>query len=151
MDEPIVYTFDPEDIMINIGGVEIGGYGPEGVTLAREANHTETEVGIKGDVAASRQRNKKGTLSINLLSQSVHDKMFDEIQAVTDLYIFPVTFIIKSMNKQMTTVGWYETMPELTAGTSAGSRTHVIGLKNAIPSAIEGAFNIAGLIDQAVA
>ncbi|AUR86368.1 hypothetical protein NVP1084O_161 [Vibrio phage 1.084.O._10N.261.49.F5] len=148
---PEVFTFDPDDINIIIGVVELKSYGPDGVTLARSTNHTEKEVGVKGDASISRQRDKTGTLSINLISQSDHDKMFDELQAITDLYTFPVVLEIKSMNKQLATIGWYETMPDLTAGASAGSRTHVIGLQNAIPSALEAAFNLAGTVKNAIA
>lgn len=151
MYNPEVFTYDPDDIELIIGLVEIKGYGGDGVTLAREANHTETEVGVKGDISAARSRNKKGTLTINLLAQSDYDKMFDEIQAVTDLYLFPVVMRIKSMNKQLVTLGWYETMPDLVAGAQAGTRSHVIGLQNAVPSAIEAAFNIAGTIENAIA
>ncbi len=145
-----VYTYDPEDIRLIIGVVEIEGFGPDGVTLARNNDHNIEEEGVKGDMSVNKSRKKSGTLAINLLTQSDHDKMFDEIQAIDGLYNFPVVMEIKSMNKQLATTGWYKTMPDLVAGETAGSRTHIIGLHNAIPSAIEAAFNLAGEIKNAI-
>ena len=144
------YSYDPDNIDLVIGPVPIGSWGPDGLVVARSEDHTTKVVGIKGDLTVNRNRNKTGTIAINVLTDSEEDKMFDEIQAIDDLTNFPVVLKVKGTNKQLVTTGWYETMPDLELAAESGSRTHVIGLQNAIPSAIEAAFNLAGTIENAI-
>jgi hypothetical protein len=144
------YSYDPDNITLVIGPVPVDSWGPDGLVIARDGDHTTKVVGIKGDMTVNRNRDKTGTIAINVLTGSDIDKMFDELQAVDDLTNFPVVLKVDGINKQLVTTGWYETMPDLELAAEAGSRTHVIGLQNAIPSAIAAAFNLAGTVENAI-
>ena len=145
-----LYSYDPDNINLIIGAVPVSSWGPDGFILARDGDHTTKIVGIKGDMTINRNRDKTGTIAINVLTGSDIDKMFDELQAIDDLFNFPVVLEVKGVNKQMVTTGWYQTMPDLELSAEAGSRTHVIGLQNAIPSAIAAALNLSGTIENAI-
>lgn len=144
------YSYDPDNIDLIIGAVSITSWGPDGLVLARDGDHTTKVVGIKGDMTVNRNRDKTGTIGVNVLTGSTIDKMFDELQAIDDLTNFPIILSVSGVNKQLVTTGWYQSMPDLELSAESGSRTHVIGLQNAVPSAIEAAFNLSGTIENAV-
>lgn len=150
MSQVKLFSYDPANIDLFIGPVKIRSWGPDGLVLAREEDHTTKVVGITGHTTVNRNRNKTGTIGINVLTDSTEDKMFDEIQSIDDLFNFPIIMKVKGTNKQLITTGWYESMPDLELSAESGSRTHVIGLLNAVPSAIEAAFNLSGTIENAV-
>lgn len=143
------FTYDPADITLLIGPVTISNFGPDGVTISRNEDHTQEEVGVQGDVVLNRQRNQTGTMAINVLSPSEEDQMFTELQAIDSLYAFPVIFTCESLNQTLLTTGWYKTMPDVVASATAGSRTHVIGLKSAIPGYISSALSISNEVVNA--
>lgn len=150
MPSPKLYTYDPDDVIVTIDGVTVTDWGPDGLVIARDEDHTTAVSGIKNDTTLNRNRNTKGTVAINLLGGSNVDKMFDEIQAVDDLYAFAIGIYIKSANKQLVTTGWYQTMPDLEAAAELGPRTHVLGVLNAIPSAIAAVGNLSSTIENAI-
>lgn len=150
MSQVKLYSYDPANIGLALGPVTIKSWGPDGLVIAREEDHTTKVVGITGHTTVNRNRNKTGTIAINVLTGSVEDRMFDEMQALDSLFNFPVNLKVKGTNKQLITTGWYESMPDLELTAEAGSRTHVIGLLNAVPSAIEAVLNLAGTIENAV-
>ncbi len=139
-----IQAYDPDDIILVIGGIPIlDGFGPDGITVARSNAHNEIEDGIRGDTSVNRSRVTRGMLTVNLFTSSIYDQALDELQGV-DVNTFPVAIVIRSLNKAVATLGWYEEMPDLAVGTTQGSRTHTIGLKDARLGAISNALNLAG-------
>lgn len=144
------FSYDPDNIILLFDGIEVKSWGPDGLVIARENDHMTKTVGIKGDMSINYNRDKTGTIAVNVLTGSDIDKFFDELQSVSGLTNFAVVLSVSGINKQLVTTGWYQSMPDLELAAEAGSRTHVIGLQNAIPSAIEGAFNLAGTVSNAI-
>lgn len=148
MSSRVAYTYDPEDIILLIGGVPVKNFGSDSaVVISRDGNINEKQVGVLGEVTVNRMRDKTGTLTVTLKGQSEEDKMLDELQAL-DVYSFPVVLIVKSTNKQLITEGWLEEQPDMSFGTQMDDREHVIGLANSVPSLLEGAFNLAGEVQR---
>lgn len=147
---PSVYTYDPKDVKLLIDVVPIRSFGPDtAVTVTRESGITETEVGVNGDASVNKMRNYTGTMTINLINQSLEDLMFDVLQH-TGPDIFLVTLTVPSANKQWISEAWLETQPDAAFGTMAESREHVIRLLDARPQVTGGLIGQAGNIKSAL-
>ena len=71
------YSYDPDNITLVIGPVPVSSWGPDGLVVARNGDHSTEVVGIKGDMTVNRNRDKTGTIAVNVLTGSDIDKMFD--------------------------------------------------------------------------
>jgi len=139
----VTYTYDPEDIILLIGGVPIESWGSDSaVTLTANNDRVEVQEGILGDITVNKSRMLSGTLTVNVKAQSLEDKMFDELGTIEGLYGLPIALYIGSANKQLITDGWYQGMADLTAGTTIDDRAHVFGVSNSQPSLINSAESI---------
>lgn len=65
-----VDTIDPKDVTVIVGGKIIEGFGPDMITVEREANAIEDEIGADGDVARRVSNDRRGTIRISLLQTS---------------------------------------------------------------------------------
>ncbi|CAH9012628.1 conserved hypothetical protein [Vibrio phage 249E41-1] len=139
----VQYTYDPEDIILLIGGVPIESWGSDtAVTLSANNDRVEVQEGITGEITVNKSRMLSGTITVNVKAQSVEDKMFDELGTMEGLYGIPIALYIGSANKQLVTDGWYQGMADLEAGTSISDRAHVFGVSNSQPSLIDSAQSI---------
>ncbi|CAH9012748.1 conserved hypothetical protein [Vibrio phage 277E43-1] len=139
----VQYTYDPEDIILLIGGVPIESWGSDtAVTLSANNDRVEVQEGITGEITVNKSRMLSGTITVNVKAQSVEDKMFDELGTMEGLYGIPIALYIGSANKQLVTDGWYQGMADLEAGTSIADRAHVFGVSNSQPSLMDSAQSI---------
>lgn len=63
-------TFDPKDIQVIVAGALITGFAEEMVSVERNSNVVDDEVGAQGDVARWINNDKRGTITITLLQTS---------------------------------------------------------------------------------
>lgn len=145
-----LHSFDPDDVIVTLDGLALENIGPDGVTLSTEYDIHEVEDGINGDISVSRNRRNRGTLSISLLTASDEDAALDQLRGLTTFDYFAVTVTIKSLNKAIATIGWYQQAPDLVVNTQAPARTHVLGLQNASLSLIDSASGLINDISSAL-
>lgn len=145
----VTYTYDPEDIILLIGGYPITSWGSDSaVTLSANNDRVEVQEGILGDITVNKSRKLSGTLTVNVKAQSIEDKMFDELGTVEGLYGMPIALYIGSANKQLITDGWYQGMADLEAGTTMGDRSHVFGVSSSSLSLIDSAESVLSQIEK---
>ncbi len=130
------YSYDPKDIKLLIGGVEIEPSGP--VVITRNNDRTTTQVGLTGrDKCINTVRNEIGTITIPVFIQSTEDAAFDAWSSSAPNVPVPIQLLCKGANKVMNTKCWYQTSPDVTLGEEAEIRAHVLTLDDPSMSPLE--------------
>lgn len=110
-----VDTIDPKDVTVIVSGKIISGFGQDMITIEREANQVEDEVGADGDVARRVTNDRRGTIRLTLL-QTSRSNLFLSTLAVSDelsgSVVFPVMIKDQRGNDlHIASTAWIRKMP----------------------------------------
>jgi len=135
------YSYDPKDLIVLVGGVQIVPSGP--VVISRSNDRTTEQVGITGDdICVSVVRNKTGTVTIPVMAQSTYDVAFDSWSSLDPSTRVPFNLLHKSTNKVIATTSWYKTQADLSFGEEVDLRGHVLTLEDASFDPVSAASNL---------
>lgn len=127
-------NYDPKDIEVIVAGSILTGFAEEKVTVAREANIADDEVGANGDVARAINNDKRGTITITLLQSSTSNLILSGLAKAdefTGTGVFPV--IIKdTRGKDLHAApqAWIQKYPETKYSKGIETREWVIRTNN---------------------
>src|SRR4030067_2805459 len=78
-----VDSIDPKDVTVIVAVKIISGFAQDMISIERESNQVEDEVGADGDVARRVTNDRRGTITITLL-QTSRSNLFLSTLAVAD-------------------------------------------------------------------
>lgn len=123
------FSFNTDDIVLVVAGIHIdGGFGDNKVTIARSNDVTSIIEGVDGDVVFATSNKKSGTLSFDLLYNSIFDSFMGELAAYKGL--FPISFADTNTGKVLVSYGKVMTQPDLAINETPDNRTWSIVLVN---------------------
>jgi hypothetical protein len=143
MTSPKLYSYNPDDLILLIGGVEVRP--ADSVVISRSNDVALPQPGILGDHCIATNLDKQGTLTIPLMAQSDEDLAFD--QWAGDNVFLPISMLEKSTRKVLQTNCCYLTQPDLSYGQQTELRAHTIWLQNSALSYKDGATNLYDTFD----
>jgi len=147
-----VYTFDPADVELIIGGIPIEHFGSDSmITLTPTNPRAEVQMGINGGTTVNRSRMLQGTIEVTVKAHSVSDQLFDQLGQFTNNAAVPLVLNVPSANKQLYTEAWYQEQAPLAVGSQIDDRTHVIGINNSSLSLIDSANSLIGSVERVFA
>lgn len=80
-----VNTYDPKEIIVIVGGVELSGFAESRVTVERVSPSVEDEVGSDGDVARWLTNDRRGIITLSLLPTSLSNAFLSGLIRVDEL------------------------------------------------------------------
>jgi len=130
-----VKTFDPKQVIVNIGLQQIGGFADgEFINVSRDEDSFTKVSGADGEVSRSKSNNKMGELTLTLLQTSSSNDILSGFMLADELGnsgIFSV-FIKDALG--LSTIfaaeGWIKKAPDTTFDKELGNREWVIDLAN---------------------
>jgi len=110
-----VDTLDPKDVTVIVSGNIITGFAQDMITIERETNQVEDEVGADGDVARRVTNDRRGTITITLLQTSRANLFLSTLAVADELtgnVIFPVVIKDQRGNDlHVAASAWIRKMP----------------------------------------
>ena len=141
-----VYTFDPTDVELIIGGLPVEQFGSDSmITLTPNEDRAAIQAGINGGTTVNYSRMLQGTISVTVPASSVADQLFDQLSSTR--LVVPLVLYVPSQNKQLFASAWYEVQPDLAISTQVDDRTHTIGVNNSSLSLIDSANSLIGSVE----
>lgn len=141
-----VYTFDPKDVVLIVGGLEIEEFGSDTmITVTPNNDRSSIQEGINGSITVNASRMLAGTLEVTVPASSNADQFFDQLQLLKRAY--PIVLSIPAQNKQLIASAWYQAQPPLAVGTQVDDRTHVLGINNSSLSLIDNLNSAIGAVE----
>ena len=110
-----VDSIDPKDVTVIVAGKIISGFAQDMISIERESNQVEDEVGADGDVARRGTNDRRGTITITLL-QTSRSNLFLSTLAVADELsgrsVYPVVIKDQRGNDlHVAATAWIRKMP----------------------------------------
>ena len=116
-----VKSYDSLQSTLLVGGIPMGGFGDNKITISRNNDVTTLIEGVDGDNTFSRSNRKAGTISFDLQYMSEYDTFMDNLASLPTL--IPVAFLDTSSLKSLITVGQVMTQPDIANGEQPENRT----------------------------
>lgn len=139
MSDTKIYSYDPKDLALIIGGKPVIASGE--VVVSRNNDRTTTTVGITGrDKCINRNRDDGGTVTIPVMANSDIDAIFDAWSLEPDT-VCPFILYHKSSNKTVVTECWYKQQADVSYGEEIALRGHVLELNDASLSPVSAVIN----------
>lgn len=125
-------SYDPQQVVVVVGGVIVSGFSDGDAIIARRSeDNYSTRAGIDGGVARARNANKSGEFEFKLLQTSQANDELSSLLAIDDLVndgltVFPITVMDGSgRSLAAATQCWVKTSPEMTFGKEVTERVWV--------------------------
>ena len=135
-----LFSYDPEDIELTIGGVDI--YASGAVVVSSNQDRTSEQVGLASkQICISSTTDKTGTLTIPVMANDIYDVAFREWSRYAKS-AFPIILKHKSLNIMMVTLAWYKTQPDLNLDAQPELRAHTLTVADSTMSVISAVENI---------
>lgn len=139
--EPLA-TYNPQDIEVIVAGNVISGFAEDKVTVERESDQVDDDVGADGEVVRRLTNDKRGTITITLL-QTSKSNLFLSTLAKTDEFTGAGSFptIIKDTRGRdlhIAAQSWIRKMATAGYGARVETRVWVIRTDN-LQSLVAGA------------
>ena len=133
-----VKTYDPAQVALIFGGVEIGGYADGTfVTVARDEDAFSLQIGTNGEGVRSKSNNKSGTFTFTLLQSSASNAILSaiaQLDELTNAGVFPAMVKDNSGSSIHTAeTAWIQKVPDSEYSKEAGPREWVIRTNNLQP------------------
>lgn len=127
-------AYDPSKVTLILGGWSPRHFAADSkIVIAKEGNINAKYVGTDGDVSIAIQRNKTGTMTINLHRTSPDNEVLCAFVGQgysTTVVGFPVV-MNDPKGYSINTIGWIEQQPEDTISAEVTASAWVIGLLDA--------------------
>lgn len=131
-----VRTYDSKNLLVNIGGIPMEGFGDNKVTITRNNDVTSLMEGVDGDIIFASSNKESGTLSFDLLYGSDYDQFMDNLSATKRLV--PVGFTDANGFKLLTTSGMIQSQADIVLGETPDNRTWTMVLASVDLSKLAG-------------
>lgn len=130
-----LHTYDPLQIVIVFGGLQIQGYAEKSfVKVARSEDTWSDQVGADGEMTRVRSRNKSGTITITLVAGAPSNKDLAAIAVADEQFGTGVkTIAVRDLNGldlHKAEKAWIKKPPEADYSNEAGDREWVIRCKD---------------------
>ena len=125
---PEVRTYASDRVMVIVGGIPMTGLAPDTfVSIAPMSDMVTSQVGADGEVARSRNADRRVTIEITLLGSSVSNDALSGMVAADELSgsaMFPVTVQdLRGTTMFGAPQSWIRRVPDVGFGGEVGTRT----------------------------
>lgn len=125
-------SYDPNQVIVTVGGVILNGFSDGDAIIARRSEDVYmTRVGVDGGVARARNANKMGEFEFKLLQTSQANDLLSALLATDDLIndglsVIPIGLVDGSGRTLCAaTQCWIKTLPEAIFGKEVSERVWV--------------------------
>jgi len=122
-------TYDPQQVIVTVGGVILSGFNDgDAIVAKRNEDSSSMKVGIDGTVARAINANKSGTFEFDIKQSSPANTQLGELFGTGDLenegWATVGITVTDGSGSELATASqaWLKSVPELSFGKDIGSR-----------------------------
>lgn len=81
----MIDTFDPNEVVVSVGGSLLGGFAPRMIRVARSTSTIRDERGVEGEIIRWLSDDRRGEIVVTLLGTSVSNLTLSALQNADEL------------------------------------------------------------------